>query len=138
MLVSFEAMFQTSVDVDKFRRDEGMQLEGKTEWKVRFAGPFPGSKSDAEIDAITAAITESVAAKLNGFIGEAEGYFTWIPAENGNAGVVRIDQLYVYLFGACEKPMLYCCADSGFASSSLEISPADSEDDWMKVDVQKD
>jgi hypothetical protein len=115
-----------------------MQLEGKMEWKVKFTGPFPGSKSDAEIDAITAAIIESVAAKLHGFIGEAKGYFTWIPAENGNAGVVRIDQLYVYRFGACKKPMLYCCADLDFVASSLRISPANSENDWMKVDVQKD
>jgi hypothetical protein len=110
----------------------------KNGMEVRFTGAFHGSKSDAEIDAITAAITESIAAKLHGFIGEAEGCFTWILAKNGIAGVVRINQLYVYHFGACEKPMLFCCADSGFASSSLKISPADSEDNWMKVDVQKD
>jgi hypothetical protein len=34
--------------------------------------------------------------------------------------------------------MLYCCADLDFVASSLRISPANSENDWMKVDVQKD
>jgi len=126
-------MFTTTVDVDLFRRSG--DLGGTTKWKVQFASPFPGSKSDEEIDAMVKAITEKVAAHLHGFVGEAEGYFTWIPAENGNEGVVRLDQLYIYHFGACTKPWVYC-ADSGYAPS-LKISAADSEDDWMKVDVEK-